>query len=376
MATDYIQGIAVDPAGHAYVTGKTDSDQTTFPVKVGPDLTHNASDDGFVAKVNPQGTGFVYCGFLGGSGADYCEGIAADASGHAYVTGRTPSDEQTFPVKVGPDLTHNGGNDVFVAKVNPQGTGFVYCGYIGGSGNDSGYGIAVDAAGNAHVAGLAASSHQTFPVMGGPDLTHNGGDDAFVARVNPQGTGLDSCGYIGGSSHESAYGIAVDAAGSAYVAGRTPSSHQTFPVTVGPDLTHNGGNDVFVARISVTVLTGGGAPRPGGRVDLALTASGDAGLSYQTGSSLGTGPIPIDARRLNLGLDDLLRVSVTGLWPTIFSGYPGVLDGQGQARAAIHIPNLAGLIGIRIHTAFVTLDPQAPSGVRSISNTFSFTVTK
>ena len=193
----------------------------------------------------------VYCGYIGGSSSDYGHGIAVDAAGNAYVVGETYSTEATFPVTVGPDLTYNGGNpEAFVAKVQADGTGLVYAGYIGGSGYDYGYGIAVDAAGNAYVTGYTYSTQATFPVTGGPDLTHNGGDDAFVAKVQADGTGLVYAGYIGGISGENSRGIAVDAAGNAYVTGQTVSTQATFPVTVGPDLTYNGGGDAFVAKVS------------------------------------------------------------------------------------------------------------------------------
>jgi len=140
--------------------------------------------------------------------------------------------------------------------------------------------------------------------------------------------------------------------------------------------THVGGALKIRLHFALASLTGSGTPQPGGTVTLALSAPGDAGLPFQLGSSLGTGPIPIDTRQLNLSPDDLLRVSVTDLWPFIFSGYRGVLDGQGVGKAAIHLPNLPALIGTRIHTAFVTVSPTAPSGIRSISNTFSFSITK
>jgi hypothetical protein len=117
--------------------------------------------------------------------ADRLLGIAVDGNGNAYVTGYTDSAQATFPVKVGPDLTFNGGRwDAFVAKVNPSGTALVYCGYIGGSGEDISQGIAVDGNGNAYVTGDTTSTEATFPVTVGPDLTFNGGyDDAFVAKV-------------------------------------------------------------------------------------------------------------------------------------------------------------------------------------------------
>jgi uncharacterized repeat protein (TIGR01451 family) len=156
---------------------------------------------------------------------------------------------------VGPDTTFNGFNDAFVAKVDPAGTGLLYAGYIGGSGDDQGFGVAVDASGSAYVTGRTGSTEATFPATVGPDTTYNGGTfDAFVAKVDPAGTGLDYAGYIGGSSTDVGLGIAVDGSGSAYVTGWTESSEATFPAAVGPDITYNGGTfDAFVAKVSETV---------------------------------------------------------------------------------------------------------------------------
>jgi hypothetical protein len=243
--------IAVDGSGNAYVTGHADFDETTFPVAVGPDLTHNGGQDAFVAKVKADGTALDYCGYIGGSGNDYGDSIALDGTGSAYVTGETDSSETTFPVAVGPDLTHNGEDDAFVAKVNAAGTALDYCGYIGGSDSDVGKGIAVDRTGNAYVAGRTESAESTFPVTNGPDLTYNDISyyDAFVAKVKADGTALDYCGYVGGSEYDGAWDIAIDGSGSAYVTGQTNSAESTFPVTIGPDLTFNGGSDAFVAKV-------------------------------------------------------------------------------------------------------------------------------
>jgi hypothetical protein len=183
------------------VTGYTKSGETTFPVKVGPDVSHNGGLDAFVAKVSAVG-GMVYCGYIGGSGDDYGLGIAVDGSGNAYVAGYTESRETTFPVKVGPDLTHNGAGDAFVAKVNAAWTGLAYCGYIGGSVDDSGNGIAVDGSGNAYVTGYTKSRETTFPVKAGPDVSHNGDADAFVAKIAVEtpipSPGSGGCSALGG----------------------------------------------------------------------------------------------------------------------------------------------------------------------------------
>jgi hypothetical protein len=165
------------------------------------------------------------------------------------VTGYTDSTEATFPVLVGPDLTYNGDYwDAFVTKVKVDGTGYVYSGYIGGSDGDSGNGIVLDSTGNAYITGYADSTEATFPVSGGPDLTHNGNHDAFVAKVKTDG--LLYSGYIGGSCSDSGNGLALDLSGNIYLVGDTCSNQATFPVTVGPDLTFSDYYDVFVAKVS------------------------------------------------------------------------------------------------------------------------------
>jgi len=251
---DRSNGIAVDSVGNAYVTGYTNS--ADFPTTVGPDLTYNSANsyytDAFVAKVNALGTGLLYAGYIGGSEYDYGNGIAVDSAGFAYITGHTSS--TGFPTVVGSmDTTFNGYYDAFVAKVNALGTALVYAGYLGGSGDERGNGIAVDSAGNAYVTGY--TTFTDFPVTVGPDLTYNenpgGYSDVFVAKVNASGTGLAYAGYIGGSSLDVGNGIAVDSAGNAYVTGYTGSTN--FPVIVGLDLTFNGDSfDAFVAKVNAS----------------------------------------------------------------------------------------------------------------------------
>ena len=244
---DLAGGIAVDTSGNAYIAGSTDS--SDFPRAGGPDLSHNGSRDAFVAKVNASGTGFSYSGFIGGLAADGATAIAVDASGCAYVTGYTNSyPTEHFPVHDGPFLTYSGGQDAFVAQVSAAGTALLYCGYIGGTDADSGAGIAVDATGAAHVTGTSNSQFQ-FPVKVGPDLVHHDGNDAFVAKVKPNGTELIYCGFIGGFGNDEGAAVAVDASGIAYVAGATDSA-AGFPVTGGPFNVPAGAKDAFLATVS------------------------------------------------------------------------------------------------------------------------------
>ena len=104
--------------------------------------------------------------------------------------------------------------------------------------------------------------------------------------------------------------------------------------------------------------------------------SDSAGLPYQAGSSLGTGPITIDTRRLGLSPDGLLQVSVHDFWPQVFVDYRGTIGPDGEARAKIVIPPFPQLVGLRIYSAFVTLHPPSPSGIRDISNTVLITLVK
>jgi len=246
-------GIALDRDGNAYVTGRTDSSEVSFPEIVGPDLTYNGGvADAFVAKVNAAGTALVYAGYIGGADWDGGHDIALDNSGSAFVTGHTGSTEASFPEIVGPDLTYNYGLfDAFVAKVTTDGTALIYAGYIGGGGEDQADDIAVDNNGNAYITG-ATSSEEGFPVTSWPDLTYNGGRfDAFVAKVTTDGTALVFAGYIGGADEEVGHQIAVDELGNVYVTGHTGSTEASFPEIVGPDLSYNGGRfDAFVAKIT------------------------------------------------------------------------------------------------------------------------------
>jgi hypothetical protein len=242
--------VAIDTSGNAYVTGWTTSTEASFPVQGGPDLVFNGVIDAFVAKINPTGTGLVYCGYVGGDEEEEGFGIAVDSTGRAYLTGLTASSEATFPKLIGPGLTFKGVVDAFVARVKADGSALEYAGYLGGAGDDQGRSIAIDSSGNAYVAGLSSSTETTFPMVGTLGPSFSGNTDAFVAKINSTGAAITYSGYIGGTGIDEAYGIAVDTFGSAYLTGRTTSTEATFPKAVGPDLTFNGGIDAFVAKVN------------------------------------------------------------------------------------------------------------------------------
>ena len=219
-------GIAVDSSGNAYVTGYTAS--TDFPVTPGAFQTTcnggsdcGANEDAFVTKFNPSGSALVYSTYLGGSGSERGYGIAVDSSGNAYVTGYTTSTD--FPVT--PSAFQTTGGGAFVTKFNPSGA-LVYSTYLGSIG-DGGYGVAVDSSGDAYVTGVTASTN--FPTTPGAfQTTFSGVSDAFVTKVNPSGSALAYSTYLGGSGQDGGFGIAVDISGNAYVTGGTSSTD--FPM--------------------------------------------------------------------------------------------------------------------------------------------------
>lgn len=248
---DFAWGIAVDGAGRAVITGSTDSPD--FPTDVGPDTTFNepgpdlsVDRDAYVSRLNAAGTDLEFSGYLGGSLDDTGDVLALDAAGNVYVTGDT--DSSNFPASGGPDSSYNGSQDAFIAKVLADGSGLAWSGFIGGTDFEYGQGVSVDGAGNVAIVGQTGSSD--LGAVGGPDTTLGGASDGFVGKLKPDGSGFTFLGYVGGSADEDMYGAALDRTGAIYTGGLTESSD--FPAVVGPDTTFNGppgDEDGFVAKI-------------------------------------------------------------------------------------------------------------------------------
>jgi hypothetical protein len=189
--------------------------------------------------LNADGSALVYSTYLGGSSIERGLGITVDATGHAYVTGITGS--RDFLTTLGAFKTSCGDeppfcSDAFVTKLNADGTDLVYSTYLGGSGDDEARGIAVDATRRAYVTGMTGS--RDFPTTPGAFQTSCGEQppfscrDAFVTKLNADGTDLVYSTYLGGIGPESVGGIAVDASGNTYVAGSTFAA-SSFPTTPG-----------------------------------------------------------------------------------------------------------------------------------------------
>ena len=251
---DFGFGMSVTPGGAAVLVGKTTTTDASFPVAGALDSTPNGQDDGWVARVKADGTALDLCGFVGGSKSEGLYDADVDADGNIYVCGYSYSDQTTFPVTVGPDLTWAGQEDGVIAKISPAGV-IQFCGYIGGDeNNEEATGVEVDAQNRPVVVGYTTSSEvfDGFPVLVGPDLTFNGDTDAWAATVAADGLGFASVGYVGGADSDRAVGVAVSPTGAVWMAGATNSTQATFPTLGGPDVTQNGATDTFVARFSDT----------------------------------------------------------------------------------------------------------------------------
>ncbi|MEK6285677.1 MAG: SBBP repeat-containing protein [Acidobacteriota bacterium] len=213
--------IAVDPAGFAYITGFTNSND--FPT-ANPLQPNNASfccaGDVFVTKLNAAGSALVYSTYIGGGETDQASAIAVDPFGNAYVTGTTSSTDFPTANAFSPNLA-GVANDAFVAKLNSAGSAFVYSTYLGGSLGETATSIAVDASGNAYVTGSTGSTD--FPTSNPLQGNISAGSDGFITKFNATGTSLVYSTYLGGVGADSGNGIAVDATGNAYVAGTTSS---------------------------------------------------------------------------------------------------------------------------------------------------------
>jgi len=345
---DIAYGIAVDSAGNAYVTGYTSS--TDFPTTSGAYRTTYAggASDTFVVKLNPAGNALVYSTYLGGSGDDTAYAIALDSANEATITGSTNSLD--FPTSNGAFQASYGGGltNAFVTRLNAAGTALAYSSYLGGSGEDVGYGVAVDSQGVAYVTGYTASAN--FPTKSGAVQVANAGSyDAFVTAVNATGTGQVYSTFLGGSSDDYGVGIAVDSTGNAFVTGYTASTN--FPTSVGAlQTTNHGGYDAFVAKLNPTgsVLTY--STYLGGTGDdfsqaIAVDSSGNAYLTGETSSD----DLPLTGNAFQTaiaGTDSAMFAKLnstgTGLIYSSYLGGSGFDAGYGVAVTANRAAWVAG----------------------------------
>lgn len=340
-------GIAVDTAGNAYITGYTDS--AGFVVMGAAQGAIGGMTDAFVAKFSAAGAP-AYSTFLGGTNADLGNAIAIDTLGNAYVTGKC---QDAFVSVVGyPTVFKNtvtGSDDAFIAKLDPTGATFLYKTYVGGAGIDEGTAIALDSSNNIYITGSTFSADfpgASFVTVG--QTTIGTAPDAFVFKLNVAGGGgiLDGVysTFLGASGSDVGTAIAVDASNNAYVTGRTFSGD--FPM-VGP-------------------ITGGGSLV--GSAEAFVTQVGPTGGTFGFSTYLGG---TTDTGGQGIALDSLKNIYVSGWtsstdYPTVVTPFQAALSGPFDAfvtkigtpapPAACTITSIDPASGFRIGGTVVTIN--------------------
>jgi hypothetical protein len=347
-AVEQANGVAIDNAGAAYITGTTDSTANTAPLNQFPHTSSNQpnySDDAFVTKISADGSTLIYTTFIGGAQNDRAFAIAVDQTGAAYITGDTNTNNNghtlgnpaNFPILAPLQSTFGGGQwDAFVAKLSPSGT-LVYSTYLGGSGDESGLGIAVDSAGSAYVTGETSSTN--FNVTPGAlntqfNLGVNPGvlvTDAFVTKIGPSGQLVYST-FLGGSGSDHGQGIAVDASGSVYVTGTTFSWDFPPQSSTQMCLAKASSSDAFVTKLDPTGTTKVYSTCLGGASsDQGLAIAIDSlGAAYVTGSTMSAmpSPFPTTAGAFQTSLAGNQDAFITKFTPSGTIAYSSYLGGS------------------------------------------------
>lgn len=307
----------------------------------------------------------AYSTYLGGSGSEFGLGIAVDGSGNAYVAGNTSS--TNFPTASPLQPANGGGADVFVAKLNAAGSALVYSTYLGGSGNDSDYGIGVDSSGNAYVAGSTDSTD--FPTVNPLQSVNRGFGDVFVSKLNASGSTLVYSTYLGGTGPDEEWGMAVDAAGNAYVTGSTGSTcidigTFCYPTTGSAFQSGfiGGTSDAFVTKVNTdgsalvysTILGGGGDETAYG---IAVDGSGNAYVTGYTTSTDFPTASPLYGSDATNGNAFVTKLNAAGSG-LVYSTYLGGSNG-GEVGNAIAVDGggNAYVTGLTTSTNFPTASP-------------------
>ena len=368
--------IAVDASGNAYVTGYTSSIDFPTASAIKSSLGLLDTQDAFVFKLNAAGSALAYSTYLGGSGStDIGWAIGVDAAGNAYVTGAASAG---FPTTIGP--AYGGNGDAFVTKITNTGA-LGYSTFLGGSNEETGYGIAVDPAGNAVVVGETRSNDIPATLMiNGFQGAFGGGNgsnaiDGFVVKLDAAGVATYGS-YLGGNRADLAYNVAMDSSGKIYVTGET-SSRNNFPVTPNALQTSLSGSgnrtDAFVTVIDPSLsgapsliystylggatgdteaglgigVDSGGRVYVGGRTDSTdfPTTTG----AYQTSAGGGEDAFFVIINPLGSGAGDRL-------YGTYFGG-----SGDDYADNAVYDSGKFYLVGETFSTGIATLGSYDPS---------------
>ena len=219
-----------------------------FPTVVGAfDNSYNGGKDAVVAKINATGTSLQFSTYYGGADADYGGAVTLDQNQNVYLAGITNATGSTYPVTGGAyDQTANGDFDIGITKFNSTCSTVSFSTLFGGNDYDDCYSMELDDAGNVVVLGYTRSTN--LPAFGGYQSTLAGGNDAMVFKLNPTGTSLVACSYLGGTGDDLAFGLSINTDGQVVIGGY--SNSVDFPIAGGGYPTNQGLIDAIVATLS------------------------------------------------------------------------------------------------------------------------------
>jgi hypothetical protein len=373
--------IAVNTLGEAYITGFAG---TGYPIT--PNALEASFNGGiFFTKLSSDGDALLYSTQIGRAfiGFARANAIAVDSTGNAFITGSVDNGYSldVTPTGFQPSFSPQAGRLAFLSVVDPTQSGraaLIYGTYLGNSGSDDGFGVAVDSFGMAYLTG--AANDAAFPVTPGAyQTTYAGGVDAFVAKINPNGSGAGSLiysTYLGASNEDIGSGIGVDALGNAYVVGFTNSgkSSPAFPTTPGALQTTYPGGDFsgFVTKLNAagsglvfSTYHGGFQGNP---TSVAIDSLGNAVVA---GLTSGNFPVTPDAFQSVFHGGNLFRASdafVSKFAPDgtlLYSTFLGGAGGDGANGVAIDTVGDAYVTGFTTSFDFPTFfsaQPQINTG--------------
>jgi len=375
------RAITIDSQNYVYVVGITTAQNfPTTPGSLQPTYQPFSGTNGFLSKFDLSTNSLLYSTYLSGNGSDEAADVALDSVNNVYIGGRTTSTNFLITPSYAYQINNAGIFDAFVMKLIPRGSTYAlrYSTYLGGISDDAASNIAVDTDENVYLTGttqsadqLATPANEGFPVVGGYQMIHGGGNDAFVARINTRAFGSDSLvysTYLGGNGNENATvqlgGIAHDPTmpTQVYVTGTTNSNN--FPLRFELDGTL-AWYDVFVTKIDTsqsddaslifsTFLGGGGSDFG---TDIAVDQSGRVYVAGGTESS----DFPVLCGSANTpSWDGFVTVFEWGGASMFFSTYLGG-DGIDQINAiAVDSAGTAHVTGRTLSSDFPFLNGFQP----------------
>lgn len=352
-----VYSIAIDASGNVYVTGFFQGTVDFDPGSGTYNLTSNGARDIFVSKLNTSGN-FLWAKAMGGIGFDRGVSITIDASGNVYITGYFQEIVDFDPGSGTSNLTSNGGNDMFISKLDASGS-FLWAKAMEATGESYGSSITTDPSGNVYTTGYFSETIDFDPGSGVNNFTSNGYYDIFIIKLDASGNSLWAK-TMGGTDFDGVYSIVIDASGSVYVTGYFSGMVDFDPGSGISNFTSNGNEDIFISKFDASgnflwVKAIGGSQLDEGR-SIATDASGSVYIMGRffgavdfdpgSGTSIGTvgkwGGYVLKLSTDGLGIEESTLLQDVRIYPNPTSGK--VTLSSTEKIAALKVIDLQGKI--------------------------------